>query len=345
MTILSFDRYVAIVCPFQRYASKRRKATLINTVCIWSVSFLIALPGFLTSHLKTFDVSNEKGINVCYPFPEEYGDIYPKIVVLAKFLFLYFIPLMFIKVFYLAIARHLLKSLQSFKTSNVSDAHYRNIQKRTKIAKMVLLMIGIFALCFFPSHIFLLWFYWYPDSRNLYNDFWHCLRIVGFILTFTNSCLNPIALYFISGEFRKYFKLYLCPCDRTNLQPNSTNSVFLHQSITQDDPTRSTIAYLGNNPNAHLNTPNHHTTFHNQLSLNSSNNISFSAPKFKCCSNWNSSASCDDDSLDHDHAIEMTLNASVSTNVFNNNNNNHHNNNHQNNNHNDIANLRQVIKT
>lgn len=312
LTILSFDRYVAIVCPFQRYASKRRKTTLFNTLCIWTVSFLIALPGFLTSHLKWFNVANDKEISVCYPFPEEYGDIYPKIVVLAKFLFLYFIPLMFIKVFYLAIARHLLKSLKSFKTSNVSDAHLRNIQKRTKVAKMVLMMIVIFALCFFPSHIFLLWFYFYPNAQNLYNEFWHYLRIIGFVLTFTNSCLNPIALYFISGEFRKYFKMYLCTCERAVLQPNSANSVFTHQ-LTHEDPTRTSIAYLGNTNthNNYLNTPTNHAAFHNQLSLNSSNNISFSAPKFRCCSKWNSSASYDDS----DHAIEMMLNA---TGVFNN---------------------------
>lgn len=126
---------------------------MINTICIWSCSFLFALPGFLTSHLKKFSISPDKGFSVCYPFPEEFGDIYPKIVVLGKFLFLYFIPLMFIKVFYLAIARHLLKSLKSFKTSNVSDAHLKNIQKRTKVAKMVLIFIVIFAVCFFPSQV------------------------------------------------------------------------------------------------------------------------------------------------------------------------------------------------
>lgn len=301
LTILSFDRYVAIVCPFQRYASKRRKATLINTVCIWSCSFLIALPGFLTSHLKWFSIDNDKEISVCYPFPEEFGDNYPRIVVLCKFLLLYFVPLMFIFVFYLAIARHLLKSLKSFKTSNVSDAHLKNIQKRTKVAKMVLIFIVIFAVCFFPSHIFLLWFYYYPNAKNLYNDFWHYLRMIGFVLSFTNSCLNPIALYFISGEFRKYFKMYLCSCEKVFIQPNSTNGVFTaHHSTTQDDPTRTTIAYLGN-ANAYTST-NHHSALHNQLSLSSSNNLSFSTAKFKCCANWNTSTSCDESA---DNPIEM----------------------------------------
>lgn len=160
----------------------------------------------------------------------------------------------------------------------------------------------------------MLWFYFYPNSKDKYNDFWHYLRMVGFVLSFTNSCLNPIALYFISGEFRKYFKLYLCSCERALMPPpHSTNSVFTPHSTTQEDPTRSTVAYLGST-NAYLNAPaNQHRTqsmLHNQLSLSSSNNLSFSAtklPKFKCCSNWNSSTSYDDDTSDH--AIEMMLNS------------------------------------
>lgn len=46
------------------------------------------------------------------------------------------------------------------------------------------------------------------DSKNShaeYNTFWHVLRIIGFCLSFGNSCANPIALYFVSAAFRKHF--------------------------------------------------------------------------------------------------------------------------------------------
>lgn len=46
------------------------------------------------------------------------------------------------------------------------------------------------------------------DSENShaeYNAFWHVLRIIGFCLSFGNSCANPIALYFVSAAFRKHF--------------------------------------------------------------------------------------------------------------------------------------------
>lgn len=43
------------------------------------------------------------------------------------------------------------------------------------------------------------------NARNEYNAFWHVLRIIGFCLSFGNSCANPIALYFVSAAFRKHF--------------------------------------------------------------------------------------------------------------------------------------------
>lgn len=44
-----------------------------------------------------------------------------------------------------------------------------------------------------------------PSSDKDYNSFWHILRMVGFVLSFGNSCANPVALYCVSGAFRKHF--------------------------------------------------------------------------------------------------------------------------------------------
>jgi len=72
-----------------------------------------------------------------------------------------------------------------------------------QVARMVLWFVLVFALCFLPSHVFYLWFYFDPDSQHNYNHFWHFLRILGFCTSFTNSCLNPLTLYALSGTFRK----------------------------------------------------------------------------------------------------------------------------------------------
>lgn len=48
-----------------------------------------------------------------------------------------------------------------------------------------------------------------PTAQADYNDFWHILRMVGFCLSFANSCANPVALYCVSGAFRKHFNRWV----------------------------------------------------------------------------------------------------------------------------------------
>jgi gastrin-releasing peptide receptor len=43
--------------------------------------------------------------------------------------------------------------------------------------------------------------------------FIHYFKIIGFCLSFINSCVNPLALYFLSHQFRRYYNRYLfCWC-------------------------------------------------------------------------------------------------------------------------------------
>ena len=63
-------------------------------------------------------------------------------------------------------------------------------------------------------HVYFLWFYFDPQSHDNYNAFWNALKIIGFVLAYINSCINPIALYCVSTSFRKHFNRLLCCCGR-----------------------------------------------------------------------------------------------------------------------------------
>lgn len=48
-----------------------------------------------------------------------------------------------------------------------------------------------------------------------YNYFWHIFKIIGFCLMYINSCVNPLALYFLRRQFRHHYDRYLfCCCVR-----------------------------------------------------------------------------------------------------------------------------------
>lgn len=136
----------------------------------------------------------------------------------------------------------------------------RQVQARKKVAKTVLAFVLMFAVCFLPHHVFMLWFYNYPRSTEEYNTFWHVLRIVGFCLSFINSCINPIALYVVSCTFRKHFDRHLfwwCagPSSRSAVAPTESNMFVVRKngcaaarvtdSVTLQQPSAAQNAAAG----------------------------------------------------------------------------------------------------
>ncbi|KFM78411.1 [Phe13]-bombesin receptor, partial [Stegodyphus mimosarum] len=211
LTMLSYDRYIAIVLPIKRHTNSNAKTMTIATAFgIWFLSILLATPGAYVSFLWEVPVSKDKVIYVCYPFPQNLMPWYPRVVVITKFMLLYGIPLILIASFYVMIAWHLM--LSSRNSIGENPTQLKQLRSRTKVAKIVLAFVVIFAVCFFPSHVFLIWYYFDPNPNAHYNSFWHSWKIMGYVMTFANSCLNPIALYLISSVFRNYFKRYLFCC-------------------------------------------------------------------------------------------------------------------------------------
>ncbi|XP_013794051.1 neuropeptide CCHamide-1 receptor-like [Limulus polyphemus] len=210
LVALSVDRYTAIVFPLSKQSSIHTKSlTVLLAVSIWFIAVILAIPGSYFAFILQLDLQG-KIISVCYPYPEYMMPWYPRTMVLIKFLLFYTLPLLCTGIFYCLTARHLIRSSQNLVGRNHS--HVKQLRARVKVAKIVLIFVVLFAISFLPSHMFLLWFYFYPNTMENYNDFWHVCKIVGYVLTFANSCMNPVALYLVSGIFRGYFQQYLFCC-------------------------------------------------------------------------------------------------------------------------------------
>ncbi|XP_021957119.1 neuropeptide CCHamide-1 receptor isoform X2 [Folsomia candida] len=234
LTALSADRYFAIADPMRKLHGRRAtRITCITIAGIWLVSIGFALPSAIFSYVRDFSHQDPGRVfYVCYPFPPDhpFGDKYPQMMVMFHFLAYYAIPLFFIGYFYIIMARHLVLSTRNMPGESQGQA--KQMQGRRKVAKMILSFVLIFALCFFPSHLFLLWFYFYPEAENGFNDFWHACRITGFCLSFINSCINPITLYCVSGTFRKQYNehLFCWCCCRTDPRRTPQEAMLLRQA-------------------------------------------------------------------------------------------------------------------
>lgn len=228
LTVLSIDRYVAIAMPLFNHKGRRhtrRAVTVLLTVSIWIVAVLMAVPGAHYSFVMHVQATPELQYSVCYPFPPEMWNWYPRLMVLLKFLLQYALPLLVIATFYCMMARQLIRTSKAHinQASCGGIAHLKQMKARAKVAKIALAFVVLFAVCFFPNHVFMMWYYFAPDAPAHYNSFWHVWKIMGYVMTFVNSCLNPIALYLVSGAFRNHFRHYLF-CSRRAASHSRQNS-------------------------------------------------------------------------------------------------------------------------
>ncbi|XP_049948021.1 neuropeptide CCHamide-1 receptor-like [Schistocerca serialis cubense] len=217
LTALSVERYCAIAGPV---AGASRRVGPLLLAAIWLLAAAAAVPTALYTQV-TEEAINEceagalRRIQVCYPFPKELAA--PVVTARCdtsccaggRFAVHYALPLVLISVFYSLMAVRLRRGLPG-------EAPQRHIRsQRQRVARTLLTFVGVFFICFLPQHVFSLWFYWASSSVLEYNDWWHALRILGFCLSFANSCANPVALYCVSCTFRKHFDRYLlCWCRR-----------------------------------------------------------------------------------------------------------------------------------
>ena len=106
---------------------KSKQCIIISLAVIWLASLTLALPAAIFSHLMklsgekipeveriwdsngTLMGPTHREILICYPFPQEFGPVYPKIVVLGRFLIHYCLPLLIIGTFYAVMAHHLFR--------------------------------------------------------------------------------------------------------------------------------------------------------------------------------------------------------------------------------------------
>uniref|UniRef100_A0A0P4WB73 G-protein coupled receptors family 1 profile domain-containing protein n=1 Tax=Scylla olivacea TaxID=85551 RepID=A0A0P4WB73_SCYOL len=247
LTALSADRYLAIVDPVGRRAGAvARRSTVLVTAVIWGLSLLLAAPAALFSHLAE-EQTGRGTIVICYPFHPWLGESYPRFNVIAKLIVYYLLPLFNISTFYLLMACHLMRASGALPGEAAQQQQQqqraRHVAARRKVARLVLAFVVIFAVCYFPNHVFMVWFYFNPNVEHDYNHFWNTFRWIGFCLGFFNSCVNPIALYCISGAFRKSFNkhLFCCLCPEeargrtwTTLRLRSSDHNF-HSTLRKTD--------------------------------------------------------------------------------------------------------------
>ncbi|XP_050806773.1 orexin receptor type 2 isoform X2 [Gopherus flavomarginatus] len=238
LSCIALDRWYAICHPLMFKSTAKRARNSI--IVIWIVSCIIMIPQAIVMECSSmFPGLANKTILFTVCDEQWGGEVYPKMYHTCFFLVTYVAPLCLMVLAYLQIFRKLwcrqipgtssvvqrkwkpLPSLaqprglgQSTK-SRIGGvaAEIKQIRARRKTARMLMVVLLIFALCYLPISILnvlkRVWgmFNYADDRETVYAWF-----TFSHWLVYANSAVNPIIYNFLSGKFREEFKAVFSCC-------------------------------------------------------------------------------------------------------------------------------------
>ncbi|XP_067679399.1 orexin receptor type 2-like isoform X2 [Haliotis asinina] len=235
LTAISMERWMAICRPLWfRQTSVRAKRII---VLLWGISFAAAIPDLVvlqTVYYKRYDLT------ICRP---SWDLKIEKISLLTILVLFYFIPLLIMTFAYAKVAICLWRS-GSANESTVAAASVPRAQLliRQKKAKMLIVVVLIFAICFLPIYILFL-------LRCSDVQVAKPALMIAHFLCYFNSAINPVIYNFMSCNFRREFKVACRVCCREGQGHGHTNYSAHDGAIHSPSPESTRKTRLSCSPN------------------------------------------------------------------------------------------------
>ncbi|XP_023716951.1 uncharacterized protein LOC111869551 isoform X2 [Cryptotermes secundus] len=217
---LSAQRYYAVATALDYPTLRRlsaRSRTILFILIVWLTALVLSLPPSIIFEFKD---------GVCFPFVR--SQIVVKALDIFYFTFFCFFLPVTMGVFSVLTARKLRQSVSNMP----GELRYKTRETaRYRSAKVVTSLALSYAISHIPRSIwFFLVSFFHLNRREMK---YIIVDEVTNYLIFSNSCLNPLALYIASGTFRQLFKRHLF-C----VQQNKQGSAPLHRQVTASSSTR-----------------------------------------------------------------------------------------------------------
>ncbi|XP_068234188.1 tachykinin-like peptides receptor 86C [Palaemon carinicauda] len=196
LAVISFDRFLNVMRPLKPRMSKCVCRILLTV--IWVVAASIAAP-ILPYATTIHTMRGERTICVIrWPdglAPRSHIDYVYNVVILAV---TYVVPMTAMIICYAVIGCKLCDPAVA-KTSRQTD----NFKSKRKVVQMLALLVGLFALCWLPYHVYFIVVHHHPKLST--RPYVQHMYLAFYWLAMSNAMFNPIIYYLLNARFRYFF--------------------------------------------------------------------------------------------------------------------------------------------
>ncbi|XP_043913008.1 endothelin receptor type B-like [Protopterus annectens] len=210
---LSIDRYRAVASWSRVQGIGIPVWKAVEVTIIWVVAIALAVPEAIGFEMVSMSYRDHE-LRICLLHPEQKSKFmmfYKEMKDWWLFGIYFCLPLACTGVFYTLMSCEMLS-----KRNGMRIAQTDHMKQRREVAKTVFCLVVVFALCWLPLHLSRML------KKNIYDEndpnrcellsFLLVIDYIGINMASMNSCINPVALYFVSKKFKNCFQSCLCCC-------------------------------------------------------------------------------------------------------------------------------------
>ncbi|XP_063769838.1 G-protein coupled receptor 54-like isoform X2 [Pseudophryne corroboree] len=202
LTAMSVDRCYVTVYPLHSLRHRTLRLARAISLGIWLGSFVLSIPFAMYQKLSTGYWYGPQTYCI-EDFPTV---VHQKALILYTFLAVYLLPLLTICICYAFMLKRMSRPIVEPIDNNyqVQLLAERSEAVRTKISKMVVVIVLLFTICWGPIQLFILFQAFDSSFEKSYEAY--KLKIFAHCMCYSNSSVNPIVYTFMGANFRKSFK-------------------------------------------------------------------------------------------------------------------------------------------